>query len=58
MSSSQTKGHENRRPSAAARHTTAPSVLTMNGHMAGVGAPTREQYEHGIQVIDDEKEFK
>jgi hypothetical protein len=30
----------------------------MNGHMAGVDAPTKEQYEHGIQVIDDEKEFK
>jgi hypothetical protein len=31
----------------------------MNGHFAGVGdAPTKEQYEHGIQVIDEEKEFK
>jgi hypothetical protein len=33
--------------------------MTMNGHFAGVGdAPTMEQYEHGIQVIDEEKEFK
>ena len=33
--------------------------MTMNGHFAGVGdAPTKEQYEHGIQVIDEEKEFK
>ncbi|KFY23997.1 hypothetical protein V493_05497 [Pseudogymnoascus sp. VKM F-4281 (FW-2241)] len=46
-----------RRPSAASR-ATAPSVMTMNGHFAAVGdAPTKEQYEHGIQVIDDEKEY-
>jgi hypothetical protein len=33
--------------------------MTMNGHFAGVvDAPTKEQYEHGIQVIDEEKEFK
>jgi hypothetical protein len=31
----------------------------MNGHFASVGeAPSKEQYEHGIQVIDEEKEFK
>lgn len=47
-----------RRPSAASR-ATAPSVMTMNGHFAGLGdASTKEQYEHGIQVIDEEKEFK
>jgi hypothetical protein len=46
---SQTNGHEARRPSAASRYPTAP----------GVGdAPTKEQYEHGIQVIDEEKVFK
>jgi protein SEY1 len=55
----QTNGHEARRPSAASRFPTAPSIMTMNGHFAGVGdAPTKEQYEHGIQVIDEEKEFK
>lgn len=55
---SQTNGRD-RRPSAASRFPTAPSVMTMNGHFAGVGdAPTKEQYEHGIQVIDEEKEFK
>lgn len=33
--------------------------MTMNGHFANVGdAPTKEQYEHGIQVIDEDKEFK
>ena len=47
------------RPSAASRLATAPSVMTMNGHFAAVGdAPAKGQYEHGIQVIDEEKEFK
>ncbi len=56
---SQMNGHDARRPSAASRFPTAPSVMTMNGHFAAVGdAPTKEQYEHGIQVIDEEKEFK
>jgi len=33
--------------------------MTMNGHFASVGeAPTEEQSELGIQVIDEEKEFK
>lgn len=46
-----------RRPSAS-RYPTAPSVMTMNGHFANVGdEPTKEQYEHGIQVIDGDKEF-
>ncbi|KAG9238287.1 RHD3/Sey1 [Amylocarpus encephaloides] len=49
-----TNGH---RPSATSRYT-APSVMSMNGHFASVGnAPTKEQYEHGIQVIDEEKLF-
>jgi hypothetical protein len=56
--SSTTNGSD-RRPSATSRYPTAPSVMTMNGHFASVGdAPTKEQYEHGIQVIDEEKEFK
>ncbi|KAK3303961.1 RHD3/Sey1 [Chaetomium strumarium] len=30
----------------------------MNGHFAGVGdGPTAKQYEHGIQVIDEDKSF-
>jgi hypothetical protein len=60
MSSNTTNGHgAARRPSTASRFPTAPSVMTMNGHFANVGdAPTKEQYEHGIQVIDEDKEFK
>ena len=49
-----------RRPSAAAsKLPSAPSILTMNGHFARPGqAATNEQYDRGIQVIDDDKEFK
>jgi hypothetical protein len=31
----------------------------MNGHFAAVGnGPTSKQYEHGIEIIDENKEFK
>lgn len=31
----------------------------MNGHFAAVGdSPHANMYEHGIQVIDEEKEYK
>ncbi len=42
------------------RHTTAPSVSTVNGHFASASgpAPTKEEYARGIQVIDEEKHFK
>lgn len=31
----------------------------MNGHFAAVGEePTEDNFEHGVQVIDEEKEFK
>jgi hypothetical protein len=39
------------------RHPTAPSI--MNSHFAGVGEDASEEaYEHGIQVIDEDKVFK
>lgn len=58
MASGNINGHDDR-PFAVSRHQTAPSVMTMNGNFANVGdAPTKEQYEHGIQVIDEQKEFK
>ena len=47
------------RPSTNARHPTAPSVMTVNGHFANVGEkPTKEHFEHGIQVINENQEFK
>lgn len=31
----------------------------MNGHFSNVGdEPAQAHYEHGIQVIDEDKEFK
>lgn len=46
-----------RRPSNT-RHPTAPPSM-MNSHFAPVGEDaSREQYERGIQVIDEDKEFK
>ena len=40
------------------RHPTAPSMM-MNSHFAGVGEnASKEAYEHGIQVIDEDKVFK
>ena len=46
------------RPVNTNRSPTAPSVLTMNGHFGTVGDnPSKESFEHGIQVIDEEKVF-
>ncbi|KAI9679204.1 MAG: Dynamin-like GTPase that mediates homotypic ER fusion [Caeruleum heppii] len=49
----------NGRPSVSSRHPTAPSVMTVNGHFVPATAEdaSAQQYEHGIQVIDEEKEF-
>lgn len=50
---------KNTRPPSNHRHPTAPSVMTVNGHFANMGEkPTKEQYEHGIQVINEDQEFK
>ena len=47
------------RPPTGTRHPTAPSVMSVNGHFANMGdKPTKEQYEHGIQVINENQEFK
>jgi hypothetical protein len=59
MSSSASDANGHDRPAAASRLPTVPAVMTVNGHFASVGdAPTNELYDHGIQVIDEEKEFK
>lgn len=47
------------RPLPSNRHSTAPSVMTVNGHFANVGEKaSAEQYEHGIQVINEHQDFK
>lgn len=57
MAPSSTNG-EGRRPTISNRQT-APVVMTMNSHFATADStPTREQYEHGVQVIDSDKNFK
>jgi protein SEY1 len=54
-----TNGHSSRKPSISSRRPSAPHIMTMNGHFASVGdAPTKQQFEQGIQVIDEDKEFK
>lgn len=40
------------------RHPTAPGMM-MNSHFANVGEDAdKEAYEHGVQVIDEDKVFK
>ena len=47
------------RPVPNGRQSTAPSVLTMNGHFASVGEDVNAaSYEHGIQIIDEDQDFK
>lgn len=47
------------RPLPNARYPTAPSVMTVNGHFANIGEkPSKEQFEHGIQIINEDQEFK
>lgn len=47
-----------RRPSGLERSPTAPPILS-NGHFASFGAEgDAVSYEHGVQVIDENKEFK
>jgi protein SEY1 len=40
------------------KHPSAPTLM-MNSHFASVGEDaSKEAYEHGIQVIDEDKVFK
>lgn len=32
--------------------------MTMNGHFAAAGEAGAQDYEHGVQVIDEDKVFK
>lgn len=55
----QPESQKENRPLPNNRHPTAPSIMTVNGHFANVGeTPTKEQYERGIQVINEDQEFK
>ena len=57
MASATLKANGTARPSNL-KHPSAPSLM-MNNHFASVGDnPSKEDYEHGIQVIDENKVFK
>lgn len=59
MASPISRSRSDSRPQTNGRHPTAPTVMTVNGHFASVGEePSAEQYEHGIQVIDEDQTFK
>src|ERR1700722_3663252 len=40
------------------RSLTAPDKMNVNGHFASAGQNGKADFEHGIQVIDEDKEFK
>ena len=46
------------RPSAVNRALTAPDKMSVNGHFASAGQNGQANFENGVQVIDEEKEFK
>jgi hypothetical protein len=46
------------RPAAVNRSLTAPDKMAVNGHFASVGQNGTANFEHGVQVIDEEKDFK
>lgn len=46
------------RPAAVNRSQTAPDKMAVNGHFASVGQNGTANFEHGVQVIDEEKDFK
>jgi hypothetical protein len=46
------------RPGSVGRAMTAPDKMAVNGHFASAGQNGRTNFEHGIQVIDEDKEFK
>ena len=58
MASPQANGEHRRPTDMTTRHPTAPSVLTMNGHLAGSGKNLdSKDFEHGVQIIDQDKHF-
>merc|ERR1712000_421711 len=45
------------RPFPTNRAYTAPDKMTVNGHFASAGQNGEANFEHGVQVIDEDKEF-
>jgi len=57
MASSDASSSSSLRPAIQVRGQTSPNIA-MNGHFASSNASSSEQYEHGVQVIDADKNFK
>ena len=53
---SPTQSHERR--IQMNRANTAPNKMPINGHFASVGQNGRANFENGVQVVDEDKEFK
>lgn len=43
---------------AVNRSQTAPDKMAVNGHFASAGQNGNENFENGVQVIDEDKDFK
>lgn len=54
--SSRTNG--SRPPNVNRAMTAPPESMAVNGHFASVGQNGTANFEHGVQVIDEDKEFK
>jgi hypothetical protein len=54
---SPTSARRDSRPQASSRAFSAPGTMEVNGHFSTVG-DKNEDFEHGIQVVDEDKEFK
>lgn len=53
-----TSNNAGARPAPVNRALTAPTKMPVNGHFASVGQNGTANFEHGVQVIDEEKDFK
>ena len=40
------------------RANTAPEKMSINGHFASIGENGHANFENGVQVVDEDKEFK
>jgi hypothetical protein len=49
--------HSTERPHPDRAHT-APENMATNGHFASVGQNGHANFENGVQVVDEDKEFK
>jgi hypothetical protein len=46
------------RPLPINRANTAPEKMSINGHFASAGQNGHANFENGVQVVDEDKEFK